>query len=222
AAGLARGACLAARATLRARARRRAGRHRARRALRRRRKHPRPGRAGGAAPQLRRRQHQAGQVRRPDRGVDDGRARPRAGQAGHGRQHVRYQPGDGAGIRARPALRCRRPGRADLPRPGPQPLGALRRRVHRLRQHGLGAAYVNAVADRTWFGQPRGLTILFLTQMWEMFSYYGMRTLLVYYMTKELLFAQEKASFIYGAYTAMAYFTPILGGAISDRWLGKR
>ena len=76
--------------------------------------------------------------------------------------------------------------------------------------------------DKTWFGQPRGLTILFLTQMWEMFSYYGMRTLLVYYMTKELLFAQEKASFIYGAYTAMAYFTPILGGAIADRWLGKR
>ncbi|MCD9028006.1 peptide MFS transporter [Luteimonas sp. BDR2-5] len=74
----------------------------------------------------------------------------------------------------------------------------------------------------TWFGQPRGLTILFLTQMWELFSYYGMRTLLVYYMTKQLLFAQDKASFIYGTYTAMAYFTPILGGAIADRWLGKR
>jgi len=84
---------------------------------------------------------------------------------------------------------------------------------------------VSAVADRdgaTWFGQPRGLTILFLTQMWELFSYYGMRTLLVYYMTKQLLFAQDKASFIYGTYTAMAYFTPILGGAIADRWLGKR
>lgn len=78
------------------------------------------------------------------------------------------------------------------------------------------------MADKTWFGQPRGLTILFLTNMWEMFSYYGMRTLLVYYMTKQLLFAQEKASFIYGAYTAMAYFTPILGGAIADRWIGKR
>lgn len=77
-------------------------------------------------------------------------------------------------------------------------------------------------ADRTWFGQPRGLTILFLTQMWELFSYYGMRTLLVYYMTKQLLFAQEKASFIYGTYTAMAYLTPIIGGAIADRWLGKR
>jgi POT family proton-dependent oligopeptide transporter len=76
--------------------------------------------------------------------------------------------------------------------------------------------------EATWFGQPRGLTILFLTNMWEFFSYYGMRTLLVYYMTKQLLFAQEKSSFIYGFYTATAYFTPILGGAIADRWLGKR
>jgi len=81
---------------------------------------------------------------------------------------------------------------------------------------------VSSVAEKTWFGQPRGLTILFLTQMWELFSYYGMRVLLVYYMTKQLLFAQEKASFIYGTYTAMAYFTPILGGVIADRWLGKR
>jgi proton-dependent oligopeptide transporter, POT family len=74
----------------------------------------------------------------------------------------------------------------------------------------------------TWFGQPRGLTILFLTEMWEIFSYYGMRSLLVYYMTKQLVLGQEKASFIYGTYTAMAYFTPILGGVIADRWLGKR
>lgn len=81
---------------------------------------------------------------------------------------------------------------------------------------------MSALAEKTWFGQPRGLTILFLTNMWELFSYYGMRTLLVYYMTKQLLFAQEKASFIYGTYTALAYFTPILGGAIADRWLGKR
>jgi proton-dependent oligopeptide transporter, POT family len=74
----------------------------------------------------------------------------------------------------------------------------------------------------TWFGQPRGLTILFLTEMWEIFSYYGMRALLVYYMTKQLMIGQERASFIYGTYTAMAYFTPILGGVIADRWLGKR
>ena len=76
--------------------------------------------------------------------------------------------------------------------------------------------------DATWFGQPRGLTILFLTNMWEQFSYYGMRALLVYYMTKELLFAQGHASLVYGAYTACAYFTPIVGGVIADRLLGKR
>jgi|TARA_R100000501_G_scaffold17919_4_gene35067 POT family proton-dependent oligopeptide transporter len=75
---------------------------------------------------------------------------------------------------------------------------------------------------RTWFGQPRGLTILFLTNMWEQFSYYGMRALLVYYMTKELLFEQEVSSYVYGTYTAFAYFTPIFGGIIADRWLGKK
>ena len=73
-----------------------------------------------------------------------------------------------------------------------------------------------------WFGQPRGLTILFLTNMWEQFSYFGMRALLVYYMTTTLLFDQETSSSIYGFYTAFAYFTPIIGGTIADRWLGKR
>ena len=76
--------------------------------------------------------------------------------------------------------------------------------------------------EATWFGQPRGLTILFLTNMWEQFSYYGMRALLVYYMTRTLLIGQEHSSYIYGAYTAFAYFTPIVGGTIADRWLGKR
>jgi POT family proton-dependent oligopeptide transporter len=79
-----------------------------------------------------------------------------------------------------------------------------------------------APAPSNWFGQPRGLTILFLTNMWEQFSYFGMRALLVYYMTSTLLFGQEKASSIYGFYTAFAYFTPIIGGTIADRWLGKR
>ncbi|GGD49156.1 peptide MFS transporter [Pseudoxanthomonas indica] len=76
--------------------------------------------------------------------------------------------------------------------------------------------------EPTWFGQPRGLTVLFLTQMWEIFSYYGMRTLLVYYMTKHLLLGQQHASLVFGTYVAMAYFTPILGGVVADRWLGKR
>ena len=76
--------------------------------------------------------------------------------------------------------------------------------------------------ERPWFGQPRGLTVLFLTNMWEQFSYYGMRALLVYYMTKQLLMGQQHASYIYGLYTACAYFTPIVGGVIADRFLGKR
>ena len=76
--------------------------------------------------------------------------------------------------------------------------------------------------ERAWFGQPRGLTVLFLTNMWEQFSYYGMRALLVYYMTKQLLMGQQQSSTIYGAYTACAYFTPIVGGVIADRFLGKR
>ena len=58
--------------------------------------------------------------------------------------------------------------------------------------------------------------------MWEQFSYYGMRALLVYYMTRQLLIGQEKASLIYGAYTATSFFTPIFGGIIADRWLGNR
>jgi POT family proton-dependent oligopeptide transporter len=74
----------------------------------------------------------------------------------------------------------------------------------------------------TWFGQPRGLTILFLTEMWEKFSFFGMRALLVYYMVKHLHFPQGYASLVYGTYAAGVYLTPILGGYVSDRWLGKR
>jgi POT family proton-dependent oligopeptide transporter len=79
-----------------------------------------------------------------------------------------------------------------------------------------------APSQETWFGQPRGLTILFLTNMWEQFSYFGMRALLMYYMTKELLIGQGHASVVYGAYTACAYFTPIIGGVVADRLLGKK
>jgi proton-dependent oligopeptide transporter, POT family len=73
-----------------------------------------------------------------------------------------------------------------------------------------------------WFGHPRGLTILFLTEMWEKFSYYGMRALLMYYMVKTLAIPQANASWIYGGYTAFTYFTPIIGGLIADRILGRR
>jgi POT family proton-dependent oligopeptide transporter len=76
--------------------------------------------------------------------------------------------------------------------------------------------------SKTWFGHPRGLTILFLTEMWDQFSFFGMRALLVYYMTKELLITQAHSSYIYGLYSSFVYFTPLIGGVISDRWLGRR
>jgi POT family proton-dependent oligopeptide transporter len=72
-----------------------------------------------------------------------------------------------------------------------------------------------------WFGHPRGLAILFFTEMWDQFSFFGMRALLVYYMTKELLIGQAHSSYIYGLYSSFVYFTPLIGGVISDRWLGR-
>ena len=97
------------------------------------------------------------------------------------------------------------------------------------------------------FGHPKGLTFLFTTEMWERFSYYGMRALLVLYMVKYLLLPgrfenvlglgalkdalefvfgplgpQPLASLIYGSYTALVYFTPIIGGLLADRVLGQR
>jgi proton-dependent oligopeptide transporter, POT family len=97
------------------------------------------------------------------------------------------------------------------------------------------------------FGHPRGLTFLFSTEMWERFSFYGMRALLVLYMTKYLLLAdhssgviglaavkraleavfgplpvQPLSSQIWGFYTALVYFTPIFGGLLADRVLGRR
>jgi len=75
---------------------------------------------------------------------------------------------------------------------------------------------------RTWLGQPPGLAILFLTEMWEKFSFFGMRALQVYYMVKALHFDQATASLVYGGYAAGVYLTPIAGGVIADRWLGRR
>lgn len=97
------------------------------------------------------------------------------------------------------------------------------------------------------FGHPKGLTFLFATEMWERFSYYGMRSLLVLYMVHYLLLedrsrnvvgyatlksvleglfgplgAQPFSSHVYGLYSAFVYLTPILGGLIADRWLGQR
>ena len=71
-------------------------------------------------------------------------------------------------------------------------------------------------------GHPRGLFVLFYAEMWERFSYYGMRALLVLYLTKHWLFSDGKANLIYGAYGTLVYIAPVLGGVMADRWLGQR
>lgn len=79
-----------------------------------------------------------------------------------------------------------------------------------------------APGGRTFLGHPTGLFILFFAEMWERFSYYGMRALLIFYLTQHWLFGDAKANLIYGAYTSLVYITPMLGGYLADRWLGQR
>ncbi|GAA4762150.1 peptide MFS transporter [Novosphingobium ginsenosidimutans] len=71
-------------------------------------------------------------------------------------------------------------------------------------------------------GHPKGLYMLFFAEMWERFSYYGMRALLIFYLTKHWLFSDGNANLIYGAYTSLVYITPVLGGYLADRYLGQR
>lgn len=76
--------------------------------------------------------------------------------------------------------------------------------------------------DRSFFGHPKGLAVLFFAEMWERFSFYGMRALLVLYLTQHFLFADEEAQGLYAAYASLVYLTPVLGGLIADRYLGSR
>ena len=69
---------------------------------------------------------------------------------------------------------------------------------------------------------PKGLYLLFVTEMWERFSYYGMRALFILYITKALLFDKGFAAQVYGSYTGLVYLTPLLGGYIADRYWGNR
>ena len=68
---------------------------------------------------------------------------------------------------------------------------------------------------------PKGLYVLFATEMWERFNYYGMRAILVLFLTKALLFDKVFASQVYGSYTGLVYLTPLLGGYIADRYWGN-
>ena len=71
-------------------------------------------------------------------------------------------------------------------------------------------------------GHPKGLYVLFYTEMWERFSYYGMRAILVLYLTNALMLDVAHASTIYGNFTGLAYLMPLAGGYIADRWWGNR
>ena len=84
--------------------------------------------------------------------------------------------------------------------------------------HTAGVASTN---DRIFRSHPSGLSTLFFTEMWERFSYYGMRAIFVLYMTKALLMDKALASNIYGSYTGLVYLTPLLGGYLSDRYWGN-
>lgn len=75
---------------------------------------------------------------------------------------------------------------------------------------------------KTILGHPRGLFVLFFAEMWERFSYYGMRALLIFYLVQHWLFSDQEASVIYGAYTALVYIAPVIGGYLADRYLGQR
>lgn len=127
-----------------------------------------------------------------------------------------------------------------------------RRRHPTARQQGVAISTATAsrrsLAEDTWFGHPKGLFVLFMTEMWERMSYYGMRSLLVLYMVNHLfvrpevgaevlgfnalkralesafgpLGAQALSSQVYGLYTGLVYLTPFFGGLLADKLLGRR
>jgi POT family proton-dependent oligopeptide transporter len=86
----------------------------------------------------------------------------------------------------------------------------------------VAGGFIVARQNPEFAGHPKGLYVLFFAEMWERFSYYGMRALLIFYLTQHWLFSDERSSIIYGAYTALVYITPVLGGYLADRYLGQR
>jgi POT family proton-dependent oligopeptide transporter len=79
-----------------------------------------------------------------------------------------------------------------------------------------------AAEDRSFFGHPRGLRLLFEIEMWERFSYYGMRALIVPFLLKVEGWEMARASDLYGTYMMAVYLTPLVGGYLADRWIGTR
>jgi POT family proton-dependent oligopeptide transporter len=76
--------------------------------------------------------------------------------------------------------------------------------------------------DRWLLGHPRALGLIFVVEMWERFSYYGMRAILVLYLVNALRWDTARAAGLYGTYTMAVYLTPLLGGYVADRWIGTR
>jgi proton-dependent oligopeptide transporter, POT family len=83
-------------------------------------------------------------------------------------------------------------------------------------------AKISVQKEPEFAGHPKGLYMLFFAEMWERFSYYGMRAILIFYLTQHWLFSDSKSTLIYGAYTSLVYITPVLGGYLADRYLGQR
>ncbi|WP_336985380.1 peptide MFS transporter [Altererythrobacter aquiaggeris] len=86
----------------------------------------------------------------------------------------------------------------------------------------LGGLAIVTRPQPEFAGHPKGLFVLFLAEMWERFSYYGMRALLIFYLVQHWMFSDSEASVVYGAYTALVYITPVVGGYLADRYLGQR
>lgn len=78
------------------------------------------------------------------------------------------------------------------------------------------------IMSTTSQSHPKGLYVLFATEMWERFNYYGMRAILVLFLVKAMAFNQNDASQVYGSYTGLIYLTPLLGGYIADRYWGNK
>jgi POT family proton-dependent oligopeptide transporter len=76
--------------------------------------------------------------------------------------------------------------------------------------------------DRSLLGHPKGLGLLFIVEMWERFSYYGMRAFLVLYLVNALRWSNQDAAGLYGNYTSLVYLTPLIGGYLADRLIGTR
>lgn len=83
-------------------------------------------------------------------------------------------------------------------------------------------AVISSDPETGFFGHPRGLAPLFFAEMWERFSYYGMRALLTLYLVKHFLYSDGTASLIYASYASLNYAMPVIGGMIADRYLGNR